>query len=68
MFCPLFDLPIINRNIYDLPGILYQMDHGTSRNKNKFYLNKVIKSKGTSLLRKTYTIDYKKRSLYNMKH
>ena len=28
MFCPLFDLPIINRNIYDLPGIMYQMDHG----------------------------------------
>ncbi|EGO8391072.1 hypothetical protein CUS27_13560 [Enterococcus faecalis] len=35
MFCPLFDLPIINRNIYDLPGIMYQMDHGTSRNKFK---------------------------------
>ncbi|EGO8422397.1 hypothetical protein DSH65_12805 [Enterococcus faecalis] len=35
MFCPLFDLPIINRNIYDLPGIMYQMDHGTSRNRFK---------------------------------
>lgn len=38
------------------------------RNKNKFYLNKVIKSKGIFLLRKIYMIDYKKRSLYNMKY